>query len=149
MLPGHLISIYRIHPTQTQRMIDTTSTRPPERKKLIEGSWELAGYDRSDRLHAWGVSVSREMSKVSGRVLDPPRITYHPGSIEASPRVSNGAWNLTRSKFLTPGAPLVSWSVLNLSRMPVSAVKDFVTSFVRVCRSRGAYLADPLAPIPD
>lgn len=118
-------------------MIQTASKNPPLRKHEIEQNRQLAGYDQSGRMHTWGVTVAREMSKVVGRVLDPPRLTYHPTSIVRSPPVAQGTWNLTRSKFLTPGAPLESWSVLNLSRAPPLAVKNFVTALVRVCRGKG------------
>jgi eukaryotic translation initiation factor 2C len=106
---------------QTANMIKMTATKPADRQRRIENSQTTMGYTENPYMEGsfekhclmisdFGVRVSPNLVTCQGRVLDPPKLKYHPSSRESTLTPRDGGWNL-RDKRVPIGATMESWSV--------------------------------------
>lgn len=69
----------------------------------------MLDHENDPVLKTFGITVSKTMKTVDGRLLVAPKVQFGQGT--ATPGTS-GRWDLKAKKFLTPNAaPLKSWSV--------------------------------------
>lgn len=68
LIAGAPIPFARILPSQTAEMIKHSSKKPDIRRQDIQTQRQIASYENSDRLGAWGVEISAQMENVPARV---------------------------------------------------------------------------------
>lgn len=98
------------HPNAVARY---TSQAPNGIANVIEtqGFKELGFSQNVPTLKAFGISVSREMATIPGRIISPPKIMYERKLDRKSFNDGTAGWNLKDVKFLK-GATLRDWAVL-------------------------------------
>uniref|UniRef100_A0A1X7VUD3 Uncharacterized protein n=1 Tax=Amphimedon queenslandica TaxID=400682 RepID=A0A1X7VUD3_AMPQE len=98
----------KLTPEQTSAMIRHTAKPAYERQKQIMEKIHGAHFDGDEYLKNFGIKVSKRMSEVAGRVLDPPKMEVgEKRSVE--PR--NGSWD-TRGKSFWHGISIKKWGII-------------------------------------
>ena len=141
---------------QSQRMIKAATKIPKERRETIERSLRnLSNHYRNDPYaNDFGLKVSGEMTKVVGRVLEPPVLKYE--NVDEFRKVKYGKWQAGRwydeisnvLKFLVP-ANLKYWGVLDLGDLSLKVKKQFVNRLLNECKMRGLPVDNPVYESAD
>ncbi|GAO17413.1 hypothetical protein UVI_02024090 [Ustilaginoidea virens] len=75
----------------------------------------VLSYDQNPLLEKFGVSIDKNLATVSGRVLAVPVIAYIDAARKLVPvRPANGTWNMKAVRVVKPGAPISSWTYINI-----------------------------------
>ncbi|KAI0554701.1 ribonuclease H-like domain-containing protein [Xylaria curta] len=115
IVPGQRTT-HNLSATQTKKMIDFAVRGPAANaKSIVSKALSTAGISEDNKpsqLDRFGVTVSRNLITVEGRVLREPQVVY--GQKQA--RLNNGSWNLLLGqeplKFAGRGVLRGSWSML-------------------------------------
>ena len=101
---------YKLNERQTTAMLKFAVTTPPKRAQDIQAmGLQVLDHENDPVLKKFGITVSKTMKSVDGRLLPAPKVQFSQGT--ATPGTS-GRWDLKAKKFLTPNAvPLKSWAV--------------------------------------
>ncbi|KAK0545225.1 Protein argonaute, partial [Tilletia horrida] len=128
VLPGSPVNGFTLSGPQRQDMMAVASMRPPERRARVEEIRRELNYDSDPKLQAWQLSIEQSMTRVPGRVLPAPQIVYGPNSQGAMPR--DGAWNLARARFVSPGRQLLAWAIVNFTRIDSRTIQSFTSGLI-------------------
>ncbi|KAI5451380.1 Protein argonaute [Naganishia albida] len=132
---------------QTADMIRIAAQRPQERVNRIMEWRRTLAYERLDKIHAWGLQVSTELTTVPARVLNAPTVQYA-GGPSGTMRPHAGAWNLKGKRFFKPGAPLTAWSVVSFDRnVGIQDMQGFIGFFARALSTAGVQVATDRPPL--
>ena len=141
---------------QSQRMIKAAAKLPKERRETIERNLRnLSNHYESDPYaNNFGLKVSGVMTKVLGRVLEPPALKYQ--NVNEFRKVKYGKWQAGRRydeisnvlKFLMP-ASLKYWGVLDLGDLSMKVKKQFVNRILSECKMRGMLVDNPIYKSAD
>ncbi|KAI5830651.1 Piwi-domain-containing protein [Schizophyllum commune Tattone D] len=128
----------QIAPELTAEMVKFSTLNPTARFNAIQRGREVLGYDRSEWLQQFGITIGKTPIQVESRTLAAPTMQY---GIKPGPRPqaetlastnsftpTEGAWNVKGKRFFKP-MPLDSWAVLvveDKSRFPLDALKSLV-----------------------
>ena len=123
-------------------MIRQTAIKPLDRqKKILEG---LAANNRfyKDDPHAreFGISLSGTMSRLTGRILNPPSIEYK--QKEKSKNVveinknNPGKWFMDKQHFVD-GVSVKSWALLDMAGLTADQQKEVTAGFLSVGKENG------------
>jgi hypothetical protein len=128
----------KLTPEQTDGMIRFTTYKPHDRLNKIRKGVQLLEHAKDPYLQQFGVRVdTRNTIVADARVLQTPRLQYHPQSGEPSVTPRDGNWNM-RDKRVFSGATLKSWAVLVLAeRLRQPDVERFITELANVCHRTG------------
>jgi len=123
-------------------MIRQTAVKPLDRqKKILEGlDKNNARYKNDPYANEFGISVSGTMTKLTGRILDPPSIEYKDNgkdkNIVTINKSNPGKWFQDRNTYLN-GSEVGNWSVLDMSQLSEAQYKEVVQGFVAVGKDNG------------
>ncbi|KAI4518819.1 Piwi-domain-containing protein [Schizophyllum commune Loenen D] len=122
----------QIAPELTAEMVKFSTLNPTARFNAIQRGREVLGYDRSEWLQQFGITIGKTPIQVESRTLAAPTMQY---GIKPGPRPqaetmtpTEGAWNVKGKRFFKP-MPLNSWAVLvveDKSRFPLDALKSLI-----------------------
>ena len=139
--------------TQHKKMIRAAAKMlPTKRRTIIEQNLKNLSnhYEKDPYANAFGLRVQDEMTKLDGRVLDPPSLKYKNAEdkeIEFK-KVCQGNWlsGTVRDKdvlkFLKP-MKLKYWGVLDLANVKDEIRKKFFDRLFREGNSRGIHVGNP------
>ncbi|GAA5992363.1 hypothetical protein JCM10908_000447 [Rhodotorula pacifica] len=133
LLQGAAIPPTRLSASQASGMINVAAKAPQERLAAIRQIRQQAEFGPESRATQWGLEVEKDLLRLTGRVLLPPKVLYNQNSKKAAPDVRFGAWNLVESKFLVPSTPLIRWAVAVFApeqMAPPPAVVGFFRDFL-------------------
>ncbi|GAA5924141.1 hypothetical protein JCM3775_005604 [Rhodotorula graminis] len=146
LVHGTVIPPTKLTANQAANMINVSAKPPAERRAAIEAIRKDADFGPTSSAAAWGLEVDAQMLKLTGRVLPPPQVMYHASSQKAKPSVAFGAWNLTASKFLVPGAALQHWGIVVYAppnqAPPQAQIKWFFDLLMKQAKLRGMRITD-------
>ena len=132
---------FKLDERQTTAMLKFAVTTPPKRAAdIVECALKVLDHENDPVLQNYGITVSKNMKTVDGRLLPAPKVQFGQGT--ATPGTS-GRWDLKGKKFLTPNAvPLKSWAVCVVpgrrgGKPDRAAVENFIREFVRIYQSHG------------
>jgi len=125
-------------------MIKQTAVKPLERqKKIIEGLDRNNAHFKNDPFaNEFGISISGSMSKLSGRILDPPSIEYKKldggklSNVVTINKANPGKWFQDRNMYLD-GKNVEKWAILDLAQLSDAQFKEVVDGFVKVGKENG------------
>ncbi|PIG89651.1 hypothetical protein AARAC_011813 [Aspergillus arachidicola] len=146
ILPGQIHN-GKLSPVQTQDMIKS-AVRPPLQNafSIVNQGADTVGLnpERNTILTRFGISTSRRLITVEGRILDQPNVMYRGNS---SVKQFSGSWNITSTKFNVPGRRLRKWSYLLFSDKEVQDAFPDVKSLQPVVKKLQAALIDTGVPV--
>ncbi|KAL2015718.1 hypothetical protein VTK56DRAFT_4914 [Thermocarpiscus australiensis] len=147
VMPGQSANS-KLDPGQTQQMIRFAVRKPADNaNSIVHEGLSIVGLSNTNvLLNRFGISVSRNLITVPGRVLGEPKVFYKDKKVA---QVRLGSWNMIDVKFNTIGT-LKRWSYLMIS-LPThrdaftkdslaAAVKQFTNTMAKT----GISVADPL-----
>lgn len=110
--------------------------------------WRKAlAWEALEKIQAWGLQVSREMTTIAARVLPAPPVQYA-GGPSGTMRPNAGAWNLKGKRFFKTGAPLTAWSVVSFDRgVGTQDLQGFIGFFTRALTTAGVTVANERPPL--
>lgn len=82
---------------------------------IAQDARQVLEYDNNATLEDFGISVSKQLATVNGRVLTVPSVAYIDArrkEISVSPY--NGSWNMRSVQVVKPGAPISRWTFINM-----------------------------------
>lgn len=87
--------------------------KPGQKKALVTEGYRQLGIQQSATLADWGLKVDPQLSRVDGRVLDPPKLSAKMSNKNTKAVIMpyNGAYDLRSKAFLKP-AQLSKWGVI-------------------------------------
>lgn len=121
IVPGTALPPRKLSSAMTAAMIDQSRQRPEEKAATIAQWRQTLNFENLPRAKAWNVKVAPQPIDLEARVLPSPTVTYGRGKVNANA----GAWNLRNVKFHSPGKALVTWAVINFTRLPDQVVQEF------------------------
>uniref|UniRef100_A0A0K0D8H9 PAZ domain-containing protein n=1 Tax=Angiostrongylus cantonensis TaxID=6313 RepID=A0A0K0D8H9_ANGCA len=139
--PSQRVTQQQQTPDDVAALIKASATLPQHRlneTKVMKNA--LGIVPGNPFLERAGISVEKEFTKVTGRILSAPTIVYG-GSEKAT--VNNCKWIWDRAQFLRP-AKLLNWAVCvtltqgDLQRVPV---KNYIERIENRCRFHGMQVA--------
>ncbi|KAK4699963.1 eukaryotic translation initiation factor 2C, partial [Phenoliferia sp. Uapishka_3] len=140
LLSGAGIPPTRLTPDQGALMIKIAAKKPEERKHQIEQQRAIISYETNARIGAWDLEASKTMKRITGRVLNPPKVQYAQSSKVKEPSVGRGQWNLLDTKFIGPNKPLEHWGVCSFASeqmLPLVKFRSLVELLVKQMKDRG------------
>ncbi|KAL1673578.1 Piwi domain-containing protein [Schizophyllum commune] len=122
----------QVPPELTAEMVKFSTLNPTARFDAIQRGREVLGYDRSEWLQQFGITIGRTPIQVESRTLAAPTMQYgiNPGLRQQAETMTpmGGAWNMKGKRFFKP-MPLNSWAVLvveDKSRFSLDALKSLI-----------------------
>ncbi|KAF3926425.1 hypothetical protein AA313_de0205639 [Arthrobotrys entomopaga] len=123
---------YKLDERQTSDMIRFTVQRPNVRLETIKQNVKELNWKGDPVLNRYNMAIDTNMITTQARILDVPKISYGPGSQEATFAPRDGRWDLRGKKFART-TTLKSWAIgiaAQPRRVPMEVVKNFVRQFV-------------------
>jgi len=124
-------------------MIRQTAVKPLDRQKKILESLDKnnARYKTDPYANEFGISVSGTMSKLTGRILDPPSIEYKDNGKDKNivniNKSNPGKWfQGDKNKYLE-GSKVDNWAVLDMAHLSDTQYKEVVQGFCSVGKENG------------
>ena len=140
--------VFKLDEKATSNMIKVAVTAPADRWGAVEHGLRMLDWKNDKYLTNYGMHINDQRVIVKGRVLNAPEVTFQNGANRPG---TSGRWDVRNKKFLTPNVkPLKSWGFCVMpSRQSAdtTAVKNFVTSFVRVYSGHGGRIESRNPPI--
>eukprot|EP00092_Neocalanus_flemingeri_P007368 GFUD01007955.1.p1 GENE.GFUD01007955.1~~GFUD01007955.1.p1 ORF type:complete len:1043 (+),score=306.14 GFUD01007955.1:186-3314(+) len=120
------------------KMIRATAVKPMDRqKKIIDGlKKNNAMYKDDPYAREFGISVSGEMAKLTGRVLDAPVIEYSGGKVANINKSNPGKWFQDKNQYVV-GQTCTNWCLFDLSGLSENQFKEVVMGFSNVGKEVG------------
>ena len=117
------------------KMIRATAVKPEERqKKILDGLMKNnAMYKDDPYATEFGINVSGEMAKLTGRVLDAPIIEYASGKEVKINNKTPGKWFQDKCQFVS-GQSCTNWCLVDLAGLNENQFKDVVLGFSNVAK---------------
>ncbi|KAF8390187.1 hypothetical protein HHK36_024709 [Tetracentron sinense] len=129
---------------QTARILKMGCQRPRERKAIINGViGGPVGPTSGDHEREFNLHVSREMTKLNGRVLKPPKLKLGDGGHvrDLIPSRHDRQWNLLDSHVFE-GTRIESWALISFGGNPdqKSSIPRFINQLSQRCAQLGIFL---------
>ena len=125
----------KLTPQQLQTMIKHTALPAPERRELINDLIRKAKFNDDEFLRDFGITVGQDMSRIEGRVLEPPAIQY---AGEKKEMPCNGKWNMQHISYKT--VDLNEWAIVSYENQRFlndAGLERFVASLVQAGKAKG------------
>ena len=131
-------------------MIRKTAIKPLERQEKIKNGLKLnnAAYKNDPYAKEFGISLAGTMTKLTGRVLDPPSISYQEtaknnGVVKISEQ-NPGKWFMespsAKHKYVD-GVEVKNWGFLNLAQLTEDQCREIQSNFLNIGRENGLMFA--------
>ncbi|KAJ7525538.1 hypothetical protein O6H91_17G055500 [Diphasiastrum complanatum] len=132
---------------QTTNMLRMASKKPYDREKSILDKLELDTAPGRDIFSKeFGLDISRKMTEVQARILNPPKLRYG-GEKQNQVTPAKGQWNLMKSTFVE-GARIENWALLDFSNAQQFKVQEFVINLTKRCADLGLVMNHkPTVPV--
>jgi eukaryotic translation initiation factor 2C len=121
-------------------MIKFTTKKPHIRKLEIAKVVDKIALHKDGTVAEFGLTVSNQMAKTPGRVLQAPAIGYGKRQNQA-PRVGSGAWDFNRKVVHTSGKKLEYYAIINFSNANDSAIRNGMEQLARTANTTGVPMA--------
>ena len=124
------------------KMIKQTAVKPLERQaKIMEGlKMNNNSYKGDPFANEFGISVSGEMTKLTGRILDPPSLEYKEmgkkRNLVTIAKANPGSWRQDKIQYLD-GCKVENWAILDMCKLDESQAKVVVQGFVNIGKENG------------
>ena len=124
------------------KMIKQTAVKPLERQaKIMEGlKMNNSSYKGDPFANEFGISVSGEMTKLTGRILDPPSLEYKEmgkkRNLVTIAKANPGSWRQDKNQYLD-GCKVENWAILDMCKLEESQAKVVVQGFVNIGKENG------------
>ena len=124
------------------KMIKQTAVKPLERQaKIMEGlKMNNNSYKGDPFASEFGISVSGEMTKLTGRILDPPSLEYKEmgkkRNLVTIAKANPGSWRQDKNQYLD-GCKVENWAILDMCKLDESQAKVVVQGFVNIGKENG------------
>ena len=124
------------------KMIKQTAVKPLERQaKIMEGlKMNNNSYKGDPFANEFGISVSGEMTKLTGRILDPPSLEYKEmgkkRNLVTIAKANPGSWRQDKNQYLD-GCKVENWAILDMCKLDESQAKVVVQGFVNIGKENG------------
>ncbi|VVB07350.1 unnamed protein product [Arabis nemorensis] len=96
---------------QRALLVEKSRQKPLERIKTLNDAMGTYCYDEDPFLAGCGISIEKQMTRVEGRVLNPPMLKFGKNE-DFLP--CNGRWNFNNKMLLKPSV-IKSWAIVNFS----------------------------------
>lgn len=90
LLQGAAIPPTRLSASQASAMINVAAKPPAERVAAIQQIRQQSDFGPQSAAAQWGLEVEKDMLRLTGRVLPPPKVLYNQKSKTAAPNVRFG-----------------------------------------------------------
>ncbi|KAI4381366.1 hypothetical protein MLD38_007444 [Melastoma candidum] len=137
---------------QTARILKMGCQRPKERKSIIDGVMHgRLGPTSENQEKDFKLEVSREMTRVNGRILQPPKLKLGDRGLvrDLVPSRQDCQWNLVDSH-VVEGIRIDEWALISFGGTPEqkSTIPNFITQLSHRCERLGIHLARTPAVSP-
>jgi len=129
-------------------MIKQTAIKPLERQQKIKDGLVANNnmYKNDPYAREFGISLAGTMTKLTGRVLDPPTIEYKAtdkfnGTVKILPQ-NPGKWFMDRKQFVN-GVTVNNWAFLNMAGLSDEESKEIQNAFCSVGKENGLHFSKP------
>jgi len=123
----------KLAPAQTAAMIKKTAAKPNIRLQNVQNAVNERAYDRDPALKDFGIRVNPQLLQIDGRVLEPPTVSYNPGSRNKAVKPNLGVWQ-PRDAQMYVSNPINHWGCLVLE---TRARENEVMNFLSVLNGAG------------
>nr|ACN79520.1 reduced leaflet 3 [Lotus japonicus] len=129
---------------QTARILKMGCQRPGERKTIIEGVMRgNVGSTSGEQEREFKLQVSREMTKLTGRILHPPKLKLGDGGHvrNLTPSRHDRQWNLLDGNVFE-GTTIERWALVSFGGTPEqkSNIPRFINQLCQRCEQLGIFL---------
>merc|ERR1719481_2164045 len=120
------------------KMIRATAVKPMDRqRKIIDGlKKNNEMYQDDPYAREFGINVSGEMAKLTGRVLDAPIIEYSGGKVANINKTTPGKWFQDKNQYVL-GQSCTNWCLLDLSGLSDKQILEVAMGFANVGKEVG------------
>ncbi|KAK3421876.1 protein argonaute 7 [Eucalyptus grandis] len=130
---------------QTARILKMGCQRPKERKAIIDGVMRgPVGPTSGNQEREFNLQISREMTRVNGRILQPPKLKLgeHGHIRNLVPSRPDRQWNLMDSHVFE-GIRIEKWALISFGGTPdqKSSISKFISQLSQRCEQLGIYLS--------
>ena len=123
-------------------MIKMTAIKPLERQQKIKDGL-LANnnmYKNDPFAKEFGISLAGTMTKLTGRVLDPPSIDYkNNAQVKILPK-NPGKWFMDKKQYVS-GVSVKNWAFLNMASLDEKQCKEIQSRFCSVGKDNGLHFS--------
>ncbi|CAI5508532.1 unnamed protein product [Closterium sp. Naga37s-1] len=135
----------KLNEEQVSSLLRFTCTRPDVRAGEIGSMVTRNDYPNDPYAREFGMRVHPEMTRLQGRLLDPPRLVYKDKK-DVVPRF--GAWNMMGGQRLIDGARITHWTIINFAPyLDAMGVQRFGQALTQRCAELGVHM-EPRPVVP-
>ncbi|CAI5992470.1 unnamed protein product [Closterium sp. NIES-64] len=135
----------KLNEEQVSSLLRFTCTRPDVRAGEIGSMVTRNDYPNDPYAREFGMRVHPEMTRLQGRLLDPPRLVYKDKK-DVVPRF--GAWNMMGGQRLIDGARIMHWTIINFAPyLDAMGVQRFGQALTQRCAELGVHM-EPRPVVP-
>ncbi|KAI3733675.1 hypothetical protein L6452_13125 [Arctium lappa] len=129
---------------QTAKILELGCRKPRERKTIINGVMAAPfGPSSGNQAEEFNLNISREMTKLKGRILQPPKLKLGDGGDirDLIPSRHDRQWNLVGSHVFK-GTQISRWALVSFGGTGdhKSTIPNFIDRLTRKCEQLGIYL---------
>ncbi|KAK6157801.1 hypothetical protein DH2020_012049 [Rehmannia glutinosa] len=129
---------------QTVKILKMGCQKPRERKKIIDSVMEgQFGPTSGDQGKEFKLRVSKEMTRLTGRILQPPKLKLGNGGHvrNLTPFRHDRQWNLLDSHVFE-GTRIERWAIISFGGTPdqKSSIQKFINQLSQICEQLGIFL---------
>ncbi|XVE85807.1 hypothetical protein DITRI_Ditri17bG0121100 [Diplodiscus trichospermus] len=129
---------------QTARILKMGCQRPRERKAIIDGIMRgPVGPTSGNQAEEFKLHISREMTRLNGRILQPPKLKLGDGGHirDITPSRRDRQWNLLDSHVFQ-GTRIERWALISFGGTPdqKSNIPKFINQLSQRCEQLGIFL---------
>ncbi|XP_034688176.1 protein argonaute 4-like [Vitis riparia] len=122
---------------QRASLVEKSRQKPQERIGVLTNALRSNNYDAEPMLRSCGISISRDLTQIEGRVLAAPRLKVGNGE-DFFPR--NGRWNFNNKKLVEP-TKIERWAVVNFSAR--CDIRNLVRELIKCGGMKGIHIDPP------
>ncbi|RAL40109.1 hypothetical protein DM860_008249 [Cuscuta australis] len=139
---------------QTARILKMGCRRPRERKAIIDGVMTgPVGPTSGNQGEKFKIRISREMTRLQGRIFLPPRLKLgdHGHVKNLVPSRRDRQWNLLEGHHVFEGTRVERWALISFggTHSQKSHIPKFVNQLSQKCEQLGIFLNKTMALIPQ
>lgn len=137
----------KLDPSATSEMVKCCAKPAPERAEIINSYVKNNGYDQSETVKGFGLSVDLRMAEFEGRVLPARKMLTKSGKMDVVTFPERGGW-IQKSNFYQ-AKHIKKWTLFCTEQarfLDESVIKEFVSKIQKGGRDVGMSIAPPIAP---
>jgi eukaryotic translation initiation factor 2C len=138
----------KLNETQVTNLLRATCQRPLDREGNIVEMVKKNEFDKNELVSKqFGIDVTKNMTMIEARVLDPPQVKYNTSGRESTVNPRFGSWNMINKK-MYEGARIDYWTCVCFStRVDMRLQEEFCFQLIDMCTSKGLVFGNmPIIP---